>query len=152
VPDVQELSPEFNDLIHSLLQKDPLQRPNWNELKQHHVWSCEPKFEFKKRYEIYPDQPQFAEFAKQKGIHDLDSFYRQRSYEATTAVPAVDIVRLSLNVQRHLASAAEDENVDDDAKKESKAVAEMADVRLHSKNVVLNFGDSSKPIATFNKK
>jgi len=56
-------------------------------------------------------------------------------------LPSVDIVRLSLNVQRNLASAADDENVDDDAKKEYKAVAEIADVRLNSKNVVLNFSD-----------
>lgn len=59
-----------------LLQKDPLQRPNWVELKQHPVWQLEPKFEFKKRHVIYPDQPQFADFAREQGILNLDNFYK----------------------------------------------------------------------------
>ena len=39
-------------------------------------------------------------------------------------------MRISLNVQRNLASAADDENIDDGENKESKAVVEKADVKL----------------------
>jgi len=39
VPQIPELSSEMNDLIKILLEKDPLQRPCWSELKAHPIWT-----------------------------------------------------------------------------------------------------------------
>jgi serine/threonine protein kinase len=37
-PSVPGFSPEFNDLVAKLLEKDPLKRINWIELKRHPFW------------------------------------------------------------------------------------------------------------------
>jgi serine/threonine-protein kinase ULK4 len=39
-PKVPDFSPEFNDLVAKLLEKDPLKRINWAELKRHPFWSA----------------------------------------------------------------------------------------------------------------
>lgn len=49
-------------------------------------------------------------------------------------------MRISLTVQRNLAQAADEENIDDDDR-ESRAIVDQADVKLQSKNVVLNFSE-----------
>ena len=47
---VTEFSREFNDLITKLLEKDPVKRINWDELKAHPFWVIGPKqYEFTKR-------------------------------------------------------------------------------------------------------
>ena len=57
-PRVNDFSRDFNDLLSKLLEKDPLKRINWEELKSHPFWQLGPKkFEFTKRF--YPPQPQF---------------------------------------------------------------------------------------------
>jgi serine/threonine protein kinase len=38
VPKVVGFSNEFNDLIMKLLEKDPIKRMNWDELKAHPFW------------------------------------------------------------------------------------------------------------------
>jgi len=44
------------------------------------MWqSTTPIYEFKKKHVVYPDQPQFAKFAKENcGISDLAQFYTLR--------------------------------------------------------------------------
>ena len=37
-PRVEGFSAEFNDLLKRLLDKDPLKRINWEELKLHPFW------------------------------------------------------------------------------------------------------------------
>jgi serine/threonine protein kinase len=54
VPKIAELSDDFNNLLQKLLAKDPLERPCWQELKDHSWWASEiPLYEFKKA--DYPD-------------------------------------------------------------------------------------------------
>jgi len=52
-PKVEGFSNEFNDLLRRLLEKDPIKRINWEELKSHAFWSTNGKpHDFVKR--IYP--------------------------------------------------------------------------------------------------
>jgi serine/threonine-protein kinase ULK4 len=37
-PKVDGFSVEFNDLLKKLLEKDPIKRINWDELKNHQFW------------------------------------------------------------------------------------------------------------------
>lgn len=54
----------------------------------------------------------------------------------------VDIVRISLCVQKNLTSADQEENIQDEKVSESQIDNQSSDVKLGSKNVVLNFSDS----------
>ena len=120
VPSIADLSFEMNDLIQKLLLKDPLQRPTWQEIKQHPVWlSSSPTYEFKSKYAPYPEQPQFKDFIKQtRGISDLDFYYAQRNkpeHKLGTISHKIDFMRISMNVQKNLIEAAADEeNVEDE--------------------------------------
>lgn len=52
-PRISEFTREFNDLLTKLLEKDPIKRINWDELKNHPFWATGPKhYEFTKR--LYP--------------------------------------------------------------------------------------------------
>lgn len=54
-----------------------MQRINWQELLQHPVWTAsQPIYTFKKR--TYAEQPQFAEYARNCGIPNLEQFYKKR--------------------------------------------------------------------------
>jgi serine/threonine-protein kinase ULK4 len=56
IPRLDGFSREFLDLINKLLEKDPLKRINWDELKSHSFWvGGKRQYEFTKR--IYPIQP-----------------------------------------------------------------------------------------------
>ena len=37
-PPVDGFSTEFNDLVQKLLEKDPIKRMNWEEIKNHSFW------------------------------------------------------------------------------------------------------------------
>ena len=53
---VNDFSREYNDLLMKLLEKDPIKRINWDELKSHPFWvTGTKKYEFTKR--LYPPQP-----------------------------------------------------------------------------------------------
>jgi len=52
-PRLEGFSQDFNDLIGKLLEKDPLKRITWEELKKHTFWLGED--EFTKR--VFPHQP-----------------------------------------------------------------------------------------------
>jgi serine/threonine-protein kinase ULK4 len=39
-PAVPGFSPEFNDLVCKLLEKDPIKRITWPELRRHAFWSA----------------------------------------------------------------------------------------------------------------
>jgi serine/threonine protein kinase len=55
VPKVLGFSNEFNDLLIKLLDKDPIKRMNWDEIKAHPFWTLGSyKYEFTKR--LYPPQ------------------------------------------------------------------------------------------------
>ena len=43
VPVVKHFSPEFNDLVLKILQKDPVNRIWWDELKKHPWWTTPVK-------------------------------------------------------------------------------------------------------------
>lgn len=53
-PKVDGFSTDFNDLLRKLLEKDPIKRINWDEIKVHSFWFSNGKqYEFSKR--IYPE-------------------------------------------------------------------------------------------------
>ena len=77
IPRVEGFSIEFNDLLKRLLEKDPIKRINWDELKSHTFWSIGGKtHEFARR--IYPQQLQFDIYLRSRGL-DPEHFYSQRS-------------------------------------------------------------------------
>ena len=91
---VQELpnfSDDFNDLIRRLLEKDPVRRITWHELKAHPFWySTAPVYQFKRK-SFYPEQPQFDKYLVGRGINPqlyheqranpiADRFLRSNSY------------------------------------------------------------------------
>jgi serine/threonine protein kinase len=39
VPVVEGFSKEFNDIVQKMLQKDPIYRINWDEIKKHPWWT-----------------------------------------------------------------------------------------------------------------
>ncbi len=43
VPVVKHFSPEFNDVVLKILQKDPVNRIWWDELKKHSWWTTPVK-------------------------------------------------------------------------------------------------------------
>lgn len=52
-PRVEGFSVEFNDLLKRLLEKDPIKRINWEELKAHSFWQLGGKsYDFMKKF--YP--------------------------------------------------------------------------------------------------
>ena len=118
-PTVSNFSDDFNDLIKSLLEKDPTRRMSWHELKSHPFWySTSPVYQFSKNV-FYPEQPQFDKYLIHRGINPK-SFYEQRNnplsekFVNPSALGAslssqhgqngggVDILRLSMNVKRNM--------------------------------------------------
>ena len=64
---VDGYSSEFNDLLKRLLEKDPIKRINWDELKSHSFWVLKgTTMEFTKR--VYPTQPQFDLYLRSRNI------------------------------------------------------------------------------------
>lgn len=54
-PVPNECSSEFNDLLKRMLEKDPIKRINWDEIKVHPFWTISTTvFDFTKR--VYPPQ------------------------------------------------------------------------------------------------
>lgn len=54
-PVVPGFSSEFNDLVGKLLEKDPIKRITWPELRKHPFWAATaPIITFKKGV-VYPD-------------------------------------------------------------------------------------------------
>ena len=119
---MQELpnfSEDFNDLIRRLLEKDPVRRMTWHELKAHPFWySQAPVYQFKRR-SFYPDQPQFDKYLVGRGIspqhyHEqranpvADRFLRSMNSGAGNSEGGVDILRLSMNVKRNMLREQED--------------------------------------------
>lgn len=76
VPKVDGFSQDFNDLIKRLLEKDPIRRINWDELRTHTFWTnSNAKHEFPRR--IFPQQLQFDNYLRQRGIVP-EHFYAQQ--------------------------------------------------------------------------
>ena len=77
-PSVPGFSAEFNDLVSKLLEKDPIKRITWPELRRHPFWSANaPVITFKKGI-VYPEQPQFDTYLISRGIVP-QHFYDQRN-------------------------------------------------------------------------
>lgn len=111
--EVSNFSDDFNDLIRRLLEKDPVRRITWHELKAHPFWySTAPVYQFKRKT-FYPEQPQFDKYLIARGINPklyheqranpiADKFLRSNSYSQHSAEGGVDILRLSMNVKRNM--------------------------------------------------
>mmetsp|Transcript_18618 Transcript_18618/g.23183 ORF Transcript_18618/g.23183 Transcript_18618/m.23183 type:complete len:122 (+) Transcript_18618:571-936(+) len=69
VQELSNFSDDFNDLIRRLLDKDPVRRITWHELKAHPFWySTSPVYQFKRK-SFYPEQPQFDKYLVSRGIN-----------------------------------------------------------------------------------
>ena len=59
-------------MIGKLLEKDPIKRINWEELKAHHFWDAKEGFielKFSKmKADEYPTQTQYDNYLKSRGI------------------------------------------------------------------------------------
>jgi serine/threonine protein kinase len=73
-PVVEGFSAQFNDLVSKLLQKDPIKRMCWEELKEHPFWDkrdTERDFIFSQMkpgtYD-YPKQIQFDRYLESRNI------------------------------------------------------------------------------------
>lgn len=53
-PRLDGFSPQFNDLISKLLEKDPIKRLSWDEIKKHPFWTCTQDFEPEFTKRVYP--------------------------------------------------------------------------------------------------
>ena len=73
VPFVEGASNDFNDLLRRMLERDPLKRINWDEIRVHPFWK---DYELPKR--TYPQQTQFDAYLRQRGIVP-EHFYDQRN-------------------------------------------------------------------------
>lgn len=97
---VEGFSPEFQDLLEKLLEKDPLRRISWELLRKHPFW----EEELPKRH--LPRQPQFDSYIKSKGLNP-EKFYKhleKNSYFIPLIISdpnpkKVDITRLSITVR-----------------------------------------------------
>lgn len=78
-PKIEGFSNEFNDLIAKLLEKDPIKRMNWEELKRHPFWKSDPdnfSKSFTKRF--YPEQPQFDAYLRTVRNINPEGYKQQR--------------------------------------------------------------------------
>lgn len=67
-PRVEKFSTAFNDLLAGLLQKDPVKRISWENLRDHPFWSP-----FDVAALSIPPQPHFENFLKARGILEKQS-------------------------------------------------------------------------------
>ena len=99
---VDGFSDTFYDLLTKLLEKDPLQRISWEQLRKHPFWESEIE------QRVLPPQPHFDAYIKNRG-HDPQEFYEKQE-KNSYFVPKIDsghpkksdIVRLSMNVSLHI--------------------------------------------------
>ena len=93
-------SPTFIDLLGRLLEKDPIRRINWDEIKDHPFWEGMAE-KFTKR--SMPKEPQFETYLQSRGITP-DHFKELRpnlSRKFGVQSARVDIMRLSQNVRKN---------------------------------------------------
>jgi hypothetical protein len=104
------------------LEKDPIRRITWHELKSHPFWySTAPVYQFKRK-SFYPDQPQFDKYLSGRGINPqiyheqranpiADRFLRSNTFSQNSqsnAEGGIDILRLSMNVKRNMIKEQEE--------------------------------------------
>lgn len=98
---VDGFSPEFHDLLNKLLEKDPLTRISWEQLRKHPFWEEELP------HRTLPKQPQFDHYIKMRGF-DPDEFYKKQEKNSyfiplISSKPdtkrKVDATRLSITVR-----------------------------------------------------
>ena len=91
VKPVDGYSVEFNDLIKKMLQKDPIYRVNWDEIKTHPWWDATPpssgtdkkakniKYKFKFTKRIYQPQLHFDKYLQTVRNIDPQVFHQMRN-------------------------------------------------------------------------
>ncbi|EAS06928.2 Serine/Threonine kinase domain protein (macronuclear) [Tetrahymena thermophila SB210] len=133
VQKVSGFSNEFNDLIEKLLQKNPIKRITWDSLILHPFWSGLQKLQ---QTDI-PQQPHFdqwlANYNKQIGaLTSQQQQYQvlQNQQNPSSQTPKnVNVMRLSLNIQKNLKKELSDQYV-----------VVTKDVELNNRNQTINMG------------
>jgi serine/threonine protein kinase len=163
-PRVEGCSPEFNDLVLGLLEKDPVRRITWDVVRAHAFWE-------EALAELYlPPQPQFDNYLVSRGI-DPARYYEKVAAKRTVNVTSpsgqactesdrkseesgptaattgsksekrrdLDLLRLSQTVKKNILKEVEEYT----QKEAEKGTPDQNDIRLVSKDQELNF--SEKP-------
>mmetsp|Transcript_73167 Transcript_73167/g.128920 ORF Transcript_73167/g.128920 Transcript_73167/m.128920 type:complete len:1302 (-) Transcript_73167:67-3972(-) len=88
---IENFSPEFRDLVDSLVQKDPLQRMDWQELVDHAYWK-------NKRLKVnpMPPQPYWDQYIREREAQ------RQLAKKDAEEKRIKEVTRLSANVQSNI--------------------------------------------------
>jgi serine/threonine-protein kinase ULK4 len=110
---VEGASPEFNELLSRMLERDPVKRAGWEEVSGHRYWG-EGVHVGKRQY---PQQTQFEAYLRLRGIVP-EHYYDQRNNplvrklgNSTAGSQAkVDILRLSHNVRRNMKREQDDDD------------------------------------------
>jgi len=89
---VTEFGDSFHDLLTKLLEKDPLRRISWDQLRKHPFWEEEIP------HKRLPTQPQFDKYIKLKG-YDVKDFY-DKQLKNSYFVPLINAAPKKLDIQR----------------------------------------------------
>jgi len=130
VPPVPDTSAEFNQLLGDLLEKDPAQRISWPELLSHPFWGSA----FVGVEAMLPEQPHYDQYLRGRGVAQRSlskSPLKQKGSD-----PAIDMVRLSLNVQKNMLRQSQKEGY---STSEALIEGKPQDVRLKNRDQEVDF-------------
>lgn len=128
-PNVPEFSEDFNELLIDLMEKDPAKRVTWEELVAHPFWGNNAT----DLDVVMPPQPQYEKYLQKRGVRQ-----RAPSSACSTPKPAVDVLRISQNVQRNLLRDALRGGYSEE---DHSVQGRPSDVKLNNRNQVLDFGE-----------
>ena len=130
VPPVADASVEFNQLLTDLLEKDPAQRISWPELLSHPFWGSA----FVGVEAMLPEQPHYDRYLRDRGVAQRSlakSPFKQKGMD-----PQIDMVRLSLNVQKNMLRQSQKEGY---STSEALIEGKPQDVRLKNRDQEVDF-------------
>jgi len=130
-PQVPDFSPVFNDLLKVLLEKDPIKRTYWDQLRKHPFW----KKEITPRK--LPAQPQFDAYLKKRKVDPVEFYATQERNQyfmpsvAFQKPRKADPMRISTQVRLNQISNEQNYQAN---------VDRHEDVMLTSRDQTINFG------------
>ena len=130
IPPVPEASAGFNQLLADLLAKDPSQRISWPELLSHPFWGSS----FVGLEAMLPEQPHYDRYLHERGVAQRS--LSKSALQAKVSDPPIDLVRLSLNVQKNLLRQSQKEGY---SASEALITGKPQDVRLKNRDQEVDF-------------
>lgn len=130
VQSVPNTSDSFNQLLADLLAKDPSQRISWPELLSHPFWGSA----FAGLEATLPEQPHYDTYLHQRGVAQRS--LSKPTLQTKVSDPPIDLVRLSLNVQKNLLRQSQKEGY---SASEALIQGNPQDVRLKNRDQEVDF-------------